>query len=163
MKTIIGLILGLAVGILLGWTSSTYATPPPTTGSLEQRIQSLEQKVDRLEYRSWTADHAINVVSQRVWDRCSSCNLNLYRDCYSQDLVLQSFAYHQYADGSYATGQQMVEMAYLASTQGQWSAYDNGDGDSFTVTVLINTGGYQDVHISWQVWQSNGFVQGVVY
>lgn len=154
MKTIIILVIALVLGISTATfvTKDVLATPPPTTGSTEARLQSLE-------YLYWTEDHAINAVSQRVWDRYSSCTAEY--DCYKYDLVLMPFAYVTFQDGSRPTYDVVKYMAGAAATQGQWYAKDNGDGDSFTVTVVINVHYNTETHISWTVWQSNGFIRGV--
>jgi hypothetical protein len=65
MKIIIGLILGIAIGLALGWVQTAMGTPPPTKNSTEARLQALE-------YLIWTEHHAINYVSQRLWERYSS-------------------------------------------------------------------------------------------
>jgi hypothetical protein len=109
-----------------------------------------------LEYLRWTEDHAITAVSQRVWDRYSSCTLGY--DCYKHDLVLMPFAYVTFQDGSHPTYDVMHYMAGVASTQGRWFEASTNDGDSFTVWVVINVDYGKETHISWTVWQSNGFI-----
>jgi hypothetical protein len=54
----------------------------------------------------------------------------------------------------------MDKVAQHVNTHGTWYAQDNGDGDSWNVWVVIqydNT----EYHITWTVWQSNGFIRGV--
>jgi hypothetical protein len=79
MRTILATIAALIIGFTMGVAGDALATPPPAQNSTEARLQALE-------YLLWTEGHAINMVSQRVWDRYSTC------DCYLNDTVLMPFA-----------------------------------------------------------------------
>jgi hypothetical protein len=148
MKTLIGIIAGLILGFVIGMVGSAWATPLPAQDSTEARLQALE-------YLFWTEEHAINHVSQRLWERYSSCNIT-YGDsnCYNTDLVLLAFnvpdQYGQYPDYD------AIRYLAAANTHGKWYAQDNGDGDSWRVWVVISGKQY-----TWDVWQSNGFIRGV--
>jgi hypothetical protein len=149
MKTIIGVIIGLALGITIGVTGDVLATPPPDKHSTEAMLQALE-------YLLWTEDHAINAVSQRVWNRYSSCNLRTRYDCYTNDIVLMAFNVKD-KYGDHPSTDVMDYEALSACSYGTWYAQDNGDGDSWNVWVTTPGGG----HYTWTVWQSNGFIRGV--
>jgi hypothetical protein len=157
MRIIAALIIGLALGITIGVTGDVLATPPPDQNSTEGRLQALE-------YLLWTEDHAINAVSQRLWERYSSCNLGAYT-CYNNDLVLMPFTTLKTQNGYLRT----AEINYLlqhANTHGAWYAQDNGDGDSWNVWVIITVKDQQGYDVefgpfTWTVWQSNGFIRGV--
>jgi hypothetical protein len=155
MKTIIGVIIGLALGITIGVTGDVLATPPPDQNSTEARLQALE-------YLMWTEQHAINYVSQRVWERASSCDLDYNRTypCYNHDLILMPFTYAKDQHG-YGPGNELEYLAQSVSAHGLWYARDNGDGDSWTVWVTLKIGENQYQPITWTVWQSNGFIRGV--
>jgi hypothetical protein len=84
MKTILGIIIGLALGLAIGLTGDVLATPPPTTGSTEARLQNLE-------YLMWTKQHAINYVAQRVSERATSCQDSSHFSCYGHDPILMAF------------------------------------------------------------------------
>src|SRR5919106_492325 len=155
MKIIAAIIVGLA----LGWTTTALASPIQQNTN-QDRIAALEARLQALEYLYWTEDHAINAVSQRLWDRYSSCNLGHRGECYRNDLVLMPFVYAKDQYGNYPTVGVMDYLAGLANTHGIWYAQDNGDGDSWNVWVVIKSGN-DEYHITWTVWQSNGFIRGV--
>jgi hypothetical protein len=79
MPTILATIAALIIRLTIGVAGDALATPPPAQNSTEARSQALE-------YLLWQEHHAINIVSQRVWDRVSTC------DCYLNDTVLIPFA-----------------------------------------------------------------------
>src|SRR5918996_1432206 len=151
MKIIAAIIVGLA----LGWTTTALASPIQQTTN-QDRIAALEARVQALEYLRWTENHAINAVSQRLWDRYSSCNLRNRFDCYANDLVLKAFTAAKDEKGNRYSTEVMDYLALSANTYGVWYAQDNGDGDSWNVWVIIN-----EDQITWTVWQSNGFIRGV--
>jgi hypothetical protein len=143
-RLIIGSIIGLALGLGIGLTSNVIATPPPSAGSTEQRLQSLENL-------RWQKNHVVTMVSQRVFDRHSSCNLY----CYETDRVLLPFT------TSGAASRFLEGYVGYAIATGTWDAQDNGNGDSWTVTLLVDQGHQSENTYSWTVWESNGFIQGV--
>ena len=156
MKIIAAIIVGLA----LGWTTTALASPIQQNTN-QDRIAALEARLQALEYLRWTENHAINAVSQRVWERYSGCYLEYRYQCYTNDLVLMAFQTVKHPDGTsgYNTAV-MDKVAQHVNTHGTWYAQDNGDGDSWNVWVVIqydNT----EYHITWTVWQSNGFIRGV--
>ena len=153
MKIIAAIIVGLA----LGWTTTALASPIQQNTN-QDRIAALEARLQALEHLRWTENHAINAVSQRVWERYSSCNLNRYL-CYTQDSVLVAFTAAQIEnaapDYSVAFWDNLAE---YANTHPVWYAQDNGDGDSWNVWVIIKSD-QEEYRITWTVWQSNGYIQ----
>jgi hypothetical protein len=155
MKIIAAIILGLA----LGWTTTALASPIQQNTN-QDRIAALEARLQASEYLRWTEEHAINAVSQRVRERYSSCNLNRY-DCYTTDGVLIAFTVVQIENASPNYSVAVWDnLAEYANTQPVWYAQDNGDGDSWNVWAVIKSG-KEEYHITWTVWQSNGFIRGV--
>jgi hypothetical protein len=151
MKIIAALIVGLA----LGWTTTALASPIQQTTN-QDRIAAVEARLQALEYLRWTENHAINAVSQRLWDRYSGCYLQHRYDCYTQDLVLIPFLAVGKDEKGYVHSAIADRYAYNATAHGVWYAQDNGDGDSWKVWVVID-----EHQFTWTVWQSNGFIQGV--
>jgi hypothetical protein len=149
----IGVIIGLALGITIGVTGDVLATPPPTQNSTEARLQALESLM-------WTETHATSAVSQRVYDRVSTCPDPYI--CYQYDTVLAAFTAIKDEQGRPQTVDiiQFWARSAIDHRYGTWYARDNGDGDSFTVWVDIRVGGSQ-ARAVWTVWQSNGYIRGV--
>jgi hypothetical protein len=159
MKIIAAIILGLA----LGWTTTALASPIQQNTN-QDRIAALEARLQALEYLRWTENHAINAMSQRVWERYSSCNPDSYWPCHSNDLVLMPFTTAKDHNGNSHYG--FADVLAGRANSGAWYAQDNGDGDSWNVWVIITIPdgkGYQTTYgpITWTVWQSNGFIRGV--
>jgi hypothetical protein len=163
MKIVAAIILGLGIGIAIGWATTALASPVQQNTN-QDRIAALEARLQALESLRWTENHAINAVSYKVWERSSSCDLEKWGgSCYLPDPVLQPFA-SLYVDGPYVNGGYSVALARSACHNGQWYAEDNGDGDSWTVSVTItvanNDGTSTDFGpMSWTVWESNGYIQ----
>jgi hypothetical protein len=99
-------------------------------------------------------------VGYKVWERVSSCDLEKWGvSCYLSDPVLQPFT--TIKDVHSAAYRYLARQAYH---YGSWYASDNGDGDSWTVSVTItvdNNDGTSTEYgpISWTVWESNGYIQ----
>ena len=160
MKIIAAIILGLA----LGWTTTALASPIQQNTN-QDRIAALEARLQALEYLRWTENHAIDAVGYKVWERVSSCDLSYWGvNCYQSDPVLMPFG-NLYYNGEWVSPGYSQALARQAYHYGTWSAVDNGDGDSWTVSVTItvanNDGTSTDFGpMSWTVWESNGLVQG---
>jgi len=158
MKIIAAIILGLA----LGWTTTALASPIQQNTN-QDRIAALEARLQALEYLRWTENHAIDAVGYKVWERVSSCDLDYWGvDCYLSDPVLMPFLNLRF-NGKY-DGRYSRWLARQAYHYGTWSATDNGDGDSWTVSATFtvnNNNGTSTTYgpISWTVWESNGFIQ----
>jgi hypothetical protein len=152
MKILAALILGLA----LGWTTTALASPIQQTTN-QDRIAALEARLQALEYLRWTENHAIDAVSYKVWERVSSCAIPESYECYNTDPVLMPFDKLRF-NGVYdhAYSRWIAKNAY---PNGLWYAQDNGDGDSWNVWVVVKTQDYGEYHITWTVWQSNGYIQ----
>ena len=123
-----------------------------SVGATSNSKASLEQRISVLEAQRWTTpQHAVNVVSQRVWDRATSCNLQAqYGSCISQDPVLYAFN----AQGSHAT-----YVAQNISNYGEWYATQGADGDTWTVTATLTVENYTYGPFTWYVWESNSFIR----
>jgi hypothetical protein len=152
MKIIAAIIVGLA----LGWTTTALASPIQQNPN-QDRIAALEARLQALEYLRWTENHAISAVSQRVWERYSSCNLGTDY-CYTTDLVLMPFAAAATDEKGYRPDYLMKRLAQYVNTHGAWYAQDNGDGDSWNVWVILKIDN-SEYHFTWTVWQSNGYIQ----
>jgi hypothetical protein len=142
MRTILASVAALILGLTIGLAGDALATPPPAQNSTEARLQALE-------YLLWQEHHAINAVSQRVWDRVSTCN------CYLNGTVLMPFAAIPKVTSA---GRPII--AQNAVSNGTWYAEPHGDGDGWHVWVIVTVGDKDYGPISWDVWQSNGFIQG---
>jgi hypothetical protein len=159
MKIVAAIILGLGIG----WTTTALASPVQQNTN-QDRIAALEARLQALEYLRWTENHAINAVSYKVWERASSCDISYWGgNCYLYGPVLMSFGNLHY-NGEYVNSAYSQMLARKAYHYGTWSATDNGDGDSWTVSVTItvdNNDGTStdDSPISWTVWESNGYIQ----
>ncbi len=155
MKIIAGIILGICIGIAIAWTTSAMASPAQQ-GSTEERLQALE-------YLRWTEDHAVSAVGQRVWERVTSCEIDSSQfSCggasRTADPVLTAFSSLEVN----AAWQRFIALS--AFHWGRWSATPNGDGDTWTVSVVVpvaNQDGTTTEYgpISWKVWESNGYIE----
>jgi hypothetical protein len=127
-----------------------------SVGATSNSKASLEQRIAVLEAQRWTTpQHAVNIVSQRVWDRATSCNLapayGSYGECTSKDPVLSAFN---------GQGNHTTYVARNISHYGEWYAAQGADGDTWTVTAtMTNTEGYTCGPFTWYVWESNSYIR----
>jgi hypothetical protein len=54
---------------------ASIAATNQSKATLGERVQTLEKQVAQLQTMRWTEQHARNMVSQRVWDRLTSCRI----------------------------------------------------------------------------------------
>jgi hypothetical protein len=154
VKIIAAIILGIGIGLAIGWVTTALASPTQQKSN-EERISALETRLQALEYLRWTEAHAIHAVGYKVWERASSCQVEArFTSCYLSDQVLYPFS----DQGNFNN--------YLALNTyhyGSWSASANGDGDSWNVSVTITTEGDSGSTnygpFTWTVWVSNGHIQ----
>jgi hypothetical protein len=94
-------------------------------------------------------------VGYEVWERASSCKLEArFASCYVSDPVLKAFL------NLNVNGAWQEYFALNAFSAGSWSATPGGDGDSWTVSVIMaDNEGNEYGPISWTVWESNGYIQ----
>jgi hypothetical protein len=163
MKIIAAIILGLGIGLAIGWTTTALASSIQQNTN-QDRIAALEARLQALEYLRWTKNHAINAVSYKVFERSSSCDIEKWGgSCYLSDPVLQPFA-SIYINGEWVNPGYSQALARKAYHYGEWYAQDKGDGDSWNVWVIMKIknqdGTYTEFDpFTWTVWESNGYIQ----
>jgi len=142
------------VAVIMLSVASVAATNQ-SKATLGERVSALEKQVAQLQTFRWTEQHARNVVSQRVWDRLTSCRIpKQIGACTDLDPVVYAFRDPAVPDA----------VSHRLYREGIWSAQPGADGDSWQVSVTITT---EDGHtwgpFTWYVWSSNSLVWSASY
>jgi hypothetical protein len=145
----------LAIGIITLLVLGTLPNQAEATNSqqsTEDLIKELQARIEALEHLHWQDYYAVNVVSQRVWERASSCSVqSRFASCYLSDPVLSAFVNE---------GNLKNYISQNIGLYGKWDAKEV-NRDQWEVTATLHTEDHTYGPFTWYIWESNGFIESI--
>jgi hypothetical protein len=132
------LIAVLAAIAFIAFLATNYAEATNSAKSTSQQIKELEARVAALEHLHWQDYYAVNAVSQRVYERATTCS----GKCANNDLVLYEFKYPK-------DNYERLVPSYI-SGNGQWQAKEINP-DQWEVSATVQIGDYTYGPYTWYI------------